>query len=223
MENVVWVPDHVWTSQEGRGTSDGQSPSGQCSENQRKTSSKRPTVISAPDSSAPSFFPSLKARDETVDSGTFSISPYRRATESNASMADIYALSVDLPVLSTVNLPGARARDSGHSTGMDLTTLLTNIDRHLRVSGATDNAISNKAGKADAIRNLRRYASGEIKGMWTLDTLEAVAGALGTSSWELLRPPGAVPEDESLRKYIDAVVDEKLARDALPQPKRKKR
>jgi len=106
---------------------------------------------------------------------------------------------------------------------MDLTTLLTNIDRHLRVSGATDNAISNKAGKADAIRNLRRYASGEIKGMWTLDTLEAVAGALGTSSWELLRPPGAVPEDESLRKYIDAVVDEKLARDALPQPKRKKR
>ncbi len=106
---------------------------------------------------------------------------------------------------------------------MDLKVLLTNIDRHIRVQKTTDNAVSKKAGKADAIRNLRRYASGEIKGMWTLDTLEAIASALKTSSWELLRPPGAVPEDESLREYIDAVVDEKLARDSLPQKKRKLR
>lgn len=103
---------------------------------------------------------------------------------------------------------------------MDLKVLLSNIDLHLRILQTTDNAVSKKAGRADAIRNLRRYASGELKGMWTLDTLEAVAKALGTSSWELLRPPGAVTEDESLRKYIDAVVEEKLA---IPRRKTKSR
>jgi hypothetical protein len=106
---------------------------------------------------------------------------------------------------------------------MDLKVLLTNIDRRLRVEKTSDNAASNKAGRPDAIRNLRRYASGEIKGTWTLDVLEDVARALGTDAWELLRPPGAVPEDDSFRDYIDAVVDEKLARDTLPQRKRKKR
>lgn len=106
---------------------------------------------------------------------------------------------------------------------MDLKVLLTNIDRHIRLQKTSDNAVSNKAGRADAIRNLRRYASGEIKGMWTLDTLDAVAKALGTSSWELLRPLGAVPEDDSFREFIEDVVDEKLAQAALPRPKRKNR
>lgn len=106
---------------------------------------------------------------------------------------------------------------------MDIKVLLTNIDRHLRIEKTTDNAVSKKAGRVDAIRNLRRYASGEIKGTWTLDVLDDVARALGTSSWELLRPRGAVPEDDSFREYIDAVVDEKLARDSLPRPKRKNR
>lgn len=223
MENVILLAAHARASQEGRGTSDGQSPSGQCSENQRKASSSRPTVILAPVSKARSFFPSFKTREDTVDRGTCSISPYLRATESNSSMADIRLVSVGLPVLSTVNLPDARASISGHSTGMNLTVLLANIDRHLLATGETDNALSTRAKKPDAIRNLRRYASGEIKGMWTLDTLEAVARALGTSSWELLRPPGAIPTDDSLRNYIDRVVEDKLARDALPHPKRKSR
>jgi hypothetical protein len=46
------------------------------------------------------------------------------------------------------------------------------------------------------------------------------ARELGTSSWELLRPPGAIPQDESFRDYIDAVVDEKLARDVPPLRKK---
>jgi hypothetical protein len=106
---------------------------------------------------------------------------------------------------------------------MDLKLLLTNIDRHIRVQKTTDNAISKKAGRVDAIRNLRRYAAGDIKGTWTLDVLDDVAKALGTSSWELLRPPGAVPEDGSFRDYIDAVVDEKLAQASLPRKKIKHR
>ncbi len=138
-------------------------------------------------------------------------------------MPDIASISVSLPVLSTVKLPDVGSVGSGYSTGMDLTVLLNKIDRYLRIQKTTDNALSKKAGSQDAIRNLRRYASGEIKGMWTLDTLEAVARAMGTSSWELLRPPGAIPEDESLREYIDAAIDEKLARGNLPQRKRKNR
>lgn len=106
---------------------------------------------------------------------------------------------------------------------MDLRALLTNIDRHIRILKTTDNAVSKKAGHEDAIRNLRRYAAGELKGSWKLSVLDDVARALGTSSWELLRPPGAIPQDESFRDYIDAVVDEKLARDVSPQQKRKKR
>jgi len=125
--------------------------------------------------------------------------------------------------MSTVKMPDALAMGSGHSTGMDLKVLLTNIDRHIRLQKTSDNAVSNKAGRADAIRNLRRYASGELKGMWTLDTLDAVAKALGTSSWELLRPVGAVPEDDSFREFIEDVVEEKLAQATLPRPKRKNR
>lgn len=223
MDNVVSL-DHARASQEGRGTSEGQSQSaGQRSENQRIASSSRPTVMPEPSSKVRNFLPSLKTREETVDSGISSFSAYRRATVSSCSMPDMSAISVRLPVLSTANLPDAHLTGSGHSTGMDLKVLLTNIDRHIRIQQTTDNAVSKKAGRNDAIRNLRRYASGDLKGSWKLDVLEDIARALGTSSWELLRPPGAIPEDESLREYIDAVVDEKLARDALPQPKRKKR
>lgn len=53
--------------------------------------------------------------------------------------------------------------------------------------------------------------------------LDDIAKALGTSPWELLRPPGAIPQDESFRDYIDAVVDEKLAQASEPRRKRKVR
>ena len=93
---------------------------------------------------------------------------------------------------------------------MDLTILLKNIDRHLRLSGMSDHAASKKAGREDAIRNLRRYASGEIKGMWTLDTLDAVAMALGTSLWELLKPPSPITLDEESRELVRSLIREEM-------------
>src|ERR1700691_1146075 len=198
-DTVVWLKNHVLASTTGRGTSSGHSPlSGQLSENQRSASSNRPTVMSLPSARAPSFLPSLNARELTVERGIFSISAYRRATRSSVSMPDIGAISVNLPVLSTVNLPNDKSVSSGQSTGMDLKVLLNNIDRLIRAKKTTDHAISVKSGSEDAIRNLRRYASGGLKGMWTLDTLEKVAGALETTSWELLRPPGAISIDDDL-------------------------
>lgn len=195
----------------GRGTSEGQSPAGQLSENHRKARSRRPTLISAPSSSALSFFPSSSARELTVERGISSISAYRRATMSSCSMPDMAAISVGLPLLSTVNLPDAPSKRSGHSTGMDLTILLSNIDRYIRINKTTDNALSKRAGSADAIRNLRRYASGELKGMWTLDTLDAVARAMGTTPWELLKPPSPLALDEESRELVRSIVREELA------------
>lgn len=103
---------------------------------------------------------------------------------------------------------------------MDLKVLLHNIDRLIRVQKTTDHAVSLKSGSEDAIRNLRRYASGALKGMWTLDTLERVAKALGTSSWELLRPPGAIAQDDDLEERIHHIIDQRLA---PPKPVRKRK
>lgn len=94
---------------------------------------------------------------------------------------------------------------------MDLTILLSNIDRYIRINKTTDNALSKRAGSADAIRNLRRYASGELKGMWTLDTLDAVARAMGTTPWELLKPPSPLALDEESRELVRSIVREELA------------
>ena len=105
---------------------------------------------------------------------------------------------------------------------MDLKVLLNNIDRLIRVKKTTDHAISVKSGSEDAIRNLRRYASGELKGMWTLDTLEKVARALETTSWELLRPPGAISIDDDLDQRINEILDQRLS-DPKPVRKRKSR
>jgi hypothetical protein len=137
-------------------------------------------------------------------------------------MPDIGAISVNLPVLSTVNLPDVHDAKSGQSTGMDLKVLLNNIDRLIRAKKTTDHAISVKSGSQDAIRNLRRYASGELKGMWTLDTLDKVARALETTSWELLRPPGAVSIDDDLDHRINQILDQRLS-EPKPVAKRKSR
>lgn len=105
---------------------------------------------------------------------------------------------------------------------MNLKVLLNNIDRLIRVQRTSDHAVSKAAGSPDAIRNLRRYASGELKGMWTLDTLENVARALQTTSWELLRPPGAIAADEDLDERVNRILDERLSPPA-PVRKRKSR
>lgn len=107
---------------------------------------------------------------------------------------------------------------------MDHKVLLANIDRLIREQRTTDHAVSKRAGREDAIRNLRRYQAKELKGTWTIDVLEDVAKALGTTGWELLRPPGAAPQDESFREAIRAVVDEELtARESPAKPQKQKK
>lgn len=205
----------------GRGTSSGQEASGgHFSENQRSADSIRPTVISAPSSRALSRFPSLSAREETVDRGTPSAAPYARATLSSCSIADMDALSVRIPVLSTVNLPDAHRFRSGYSTGMDHETLLANIERHLKTKKVSADAVSKLAKRPDAIRNLRRRVKGQFDGSMTLDTLIDIARALDVPPWELMRPPGAAASPDELRDLIDQRIEERLAA-AANTPKRK--
>lgn len=99
--------------------------------------------------------------------------------------------------------------------------LLDNIERLLKLRKVSAHAASEAAGVPDAIRNLRRSVRGETKTKWNIDTLEAIAAELGTSSWELLRPPGEMPRDEEFREYVRAIVDEQLA--APPKEERRRR
>lgn len=208
----------------GLGTSAGQSPAGQLSENHRIARSKRPTLISAPSSSALSFLPSSSARELTVESGTPSKEAYARATVRSCSMPDMRPISVSLPVLSTVKLPDAPFVSSGHSTGMNDKLLLANIERLMKVQGVTADAVSRKAKRPDAIRNLRRRVQGEKQGSWTLDTLADVAAALETSPWELLRPVGAIPQDEGSREFVLSIIREELGTaDVAPRSVKRRR
>lgn len=190
MDNVVWLDHYARAPSQGtgRGTSSGQSPSGQFSENQRSARSKRPTVKSDPVSSAPSFLPSLKARELTVDKGMRSISAYRRATVSSCSIPDITDISVNVPVLSTAILPDAQNSRSGQSTGMDLAVVLQNIERLLELKQRSADAVSRAAGVPDAIRNLKRTVRGKIKAAPTMRTIAALADELKVSVDDLIRP-----------------------------------
>jgi hypothetical protein len=104
---------------------------------------------------------------------------------------------------------------------MDIKVLLANIDRLMKAKGTNQNAVSDLAGRRDAIRNLRRGNS------WTLDILGDVANALDVPAWELMRPPGAVPEDEGFRQFVREIVKEETAPrppdPVIAPPKRKKR
>lgn len=201
----------------GRGTPAGQSAaSGQLSENQRKAFSRRPTLMSEPHSSALIFFPSLNTRELTVERGFPSNSAYARATRSSWSMPDMGGISVSIPVLSTAMLPGARLIGSGHSTGMDLTTIITNIDRRLKVLGISSDEASRRAGRPDAIRNLRRKIKAKTRGSLRADTLAALAAALETTVAELGRPDQPPPSApiSGLRQYLleqRALIDRQLA------------
>ena len=107
---------------------------------------------------------------------------------------------------------------------MDHETLLANVERLLKASGKSADAVSKAAKRPDAIRNLRRRVAGEFNGSWTLDTLADIAKALKTSPWELLQPPGAARADESLRELVRDMVDEELtARENPPVPVRKRK
>lgn len=88
--------------------------------------------------------------------------------------------------------------------------LLDNVERLLKAKGVSADALSKAANSPDAIRNLRRRVAGEKQGSWKLDTLAAIAEALGTTPWELLRPPGAVGGPETLRDMVREVVAEEM-------------
>jgi hypothetical protein len=98
---------------------------------------------------------------------------------------------------------------------MDTTVILNNIDRLLRTKKVSQNAISAKAKRPDAIRNLRRGSS------WTLEILHDIAKALDVPAWELMRPPGAVPKDQEFREFVREMIDEQIA-DAVIAPRKRK-
>lgn len=107
---------------------------------------------------------------------------------------------------------------------MDDKVLLGNIERLLKTQKVSADAVSKSAKRPDAIRNLRRRVAGEFNGSWTLDTLGDIARALRTTPWELLRPPGAVPEDKEFREFVrDVISEELIARENPPLPARKRK
>lgn len=111
-------------------------------------------------------------------------------------------------------------RLSGHSTGMDHKTLLINVERLLLARNASADAISKRARRPDAIRNLRRRVDGDFTGSWTLDTLSDIAAALQVEPWELLRPPGAMSHDADSRAFVQAIVREEMGIEARPARKK---
>ena len=103
--------------------------------------------------------------------------------------------------------------------------LLRNIERLLAEKKVSADAISRKAGRADAIRNLRRYVSGDIKGSWTLETLEAVAEALEIEPWVLLKPARGTTIDPPTRDEIVSIIRAEMnqAPNGAKTPKRAQR
>jgi hypothetical protein len=100
--------------------------------------------------------------------------------------------------------------------------LLANIERLLKAKKVSADALCKAAGTPDAIRNLRRRTAGEKTGSWKLDTLEAIAAALDTVPWELLRPPGAgTARDQDIREIVREVVAEEMADQHAPKRRAK--
>jgi hypothetical protein len=104
---------------------------------------------------------------------------------------------------------------------MDLKILLDNIERCLRDQKVSAYYVSKRAKRPDAIRNLRRRVRGEFDGSITIDTLIDIAKELGVEPWELMRPPGAIPQNQDFRDYVRDVIAEQLA--SPPAGKKKTR
>lgn len=147
-------------------------------------------------------------------------------------MPDMPTISVSLPVLSTVKLPGAFLPIPRQPAGMDLAVLLTNIERRLKDLKLSSDEASRLAGRPDAIRNLKRkVTNGTIKGSMRADTLAALARVLETSPIDLTRSHETASAPISgLREYLlqqRALIDLQLAEldaqeeAAKKQPKRK--
>jgi transcriptional regulator with XRE-family HTH domain len=93
---------------------------------------------------------------------------------------------------------------------MNLTVIMENIDRLLRVKKMSANKASDLAGKPDAIRNIQRKLKGEIKGKdVNVETLEALARVLGTTSADLRTKSSTVivKPVQGLRESIQAKIE----------------
>ena len=118
---------------------------------------------------------------------------------------DMAAISVNLPVKSTVFSPNAQVRRFGQSTEMErLPDILRRIDERLKATGLSQDKASKAAGKPDAIRNIRRAVK-EGQGGVNLRTLEALAPVLQTSSAWLLG-------DNSKGDALETVLDDLRAK-----------
>lgn len=78
---------------------------------------------------------------------------------------------------------------SGHSTGMKLKVISDNIDRLLLAKGISADKASRQAGHPDAIRNIRRKLTGEIKGSGvSAQIVHSLARVFGVTATELMEP-----------------------------------
>jgi phage repressor protein C with HTH and peptisase S24 domain len=97
----------------------------------------------------------------------------------------MYQISVELPEKSTGILPDARNLNAGHPTGMNLPKVLQRIEHQLKVLEMSADKASKKAGKPDAIRNIRRAVKVGGRGV-NVNTIEALAPVLQKSPAWLL-------------------------------------
>lgn len=101
-------------------------------------------------------------------------------------MLSISGISVSLPDKSTAILPDEAGIKPGHPTGMDLAAILKRIDARRKEMGLSDHAVSKKAGKVDAIRNMRRALLDGGRGA-TINTISALERALEVEPGWLMR------------------------------------
>lgn len=99
---------------------------------------------------------------------------------------------------------------------MDLTAILANIEHRLRVMGISADEASRRAGRPDAIRNLRRKVRGDLTGGVNMGTMAALAKALDTTVPDLMRSdhPVSLTPVPGLREYLlkqRALIDEQIA------------
>lgn len=103
---------------------------------------------------------------------------------------------------STVILPGDSSahfwQDSGMATELNLPEIVARIDERLKKVGLSATAASKRAGKPDAIRNMRRaIKSGDRDGVST-KTLQALAPVLETTAaWLTADGPDPSADDSS--------------------------
>lgn len=172
----------------GLGTSAGQGASGQLSENHCNVRSRRRVEISAPSTIAPSFLPSRKASELTVESFNCRPSAYARATAKSWSISDMPPVSVKLPAMSTAVLPRTPERGFGYPTEMELRDILTWIDQQLEARGISATEAERQAGHPYMIQNMRKTLRNGHGSVPKTQSLAKLAKVLGNAPPGLLEP-----------------------------------